>query len=250
MRSEFSDIRKRLLEARKAFSVCANRVEQRIKQAPTLTATLSEQIVGVGIAADWLRRAAEMETIQFSGHVSNDSPWTPSFVETTRFMFTWAGANAVFTRDSLVGLLGSPIPSSEFGRFCILVSTANLPAAVVAERQAILHSILREITTPRLPGSASPTPVTTLHAIDQKYVPGHTKVKGAAKKVAEAVATDNWSTLDPFTLVYAFRNWCVHGNALHGSFGGRQKFNAFVEVLLQTLADIHLATAAKLQGVL
>jgi hypothetical protein len=240
--------RAKLLDARKLYSKCAARIEQQIKSAPQLSAQLSARIVGIGIACDWVRRAAEMEGISFIGDHLNESPWTPSFVETTRYGFAWYGINAIFARDDVLGIIGAPSPGNdgELQRFRILFAAAGLSPVVVVDREVRLRSILAESTTPRLPGIAAGTPTTTLYAIDKKYIPPATKSKGAAKKIAEAAASGNMADLDLPLLLYAFRNWSVHGNALHGSFGGRPKFATYVELLLETLAETHLGTAAAL----
>lgn len=239
--------RTKLLDARKIYSKCARCVELQIKSTQ-LTADLSACIVGIGIACDWVRRAAEMEGISFIGDHLNESPWMPSFVETTRYAFAWYGINAIFAREEVLHLIGTPNPGNdgELQRFRILFAAAALPPAVLAAREATLRSILAESTTPRLPGLASGTTVTTLYAIDKKYVPPTTKTKGVAKKIAEAAASGSMADLDLPLLLYAFRNWSVHGNALHGSFGGRPKFAAYVELLLETLAETHVGTATAL----
>jgi len=240
--------RTKLLNARKLYSKCAARIELQIKSTPQLSAQLSERIVGIGIACDWVRRAAEMDGISFIGDHLNESPWTPSFVETTRYGFAWYGINAIFARDEVLHLIGTPGPGNhgELPRFRILFAAAALPLAIVAAREAALRSILAESTTPRLPGIATGTATTTLYAIDKKYIPQTTKTMGAAKKIAEAAVSGNMSDLDLPLLLYAFRNWSVHGNALHGSFGGRPKFATYVELLLETLAETHVGTAAAL----
>jgi hypothetical protein len=68
----------------------------------------------------------------------------------------------------------------------------------------------------------------------------------AAKAVATAAGSGNVSALDLPTLLYAFRNWSVHGNALDGSFGSRPGFLRYVGILQDTLAEIHLATSTRL----
>lgn len=250
-------IRTKFLNARKIYSQCARSVERKIRSMPQLTMPLSERIVGLGIACDWVRRAAEMETISFIGDQLNDSPWTPAFVESTRYGFAWYGINAVFARNELLNLLGVPRHDSELERFRVLFTAATvtqatpaLDTAVAAVRETALRQILLELTTPRLPGIPPGTAVTTLYALSEKYIPPNMRKKGAAKKVAEAAGSGNLTTLDLPTLLYVFRNWSVHGNAMHGSFGGRPKFLAYVELLLETLAEVHIGTASALLAVL
>ncbi len=236
--------RSKLLTARKTYSLCAARVEAQIKSSNRLTPSLSERIVGIGVACEWTRRAAELEAITFIGNHLNKSPWTPSFIEMMRYGFAWFGINAIYTRDELLHLIGTPTRDTELERFKILFAAAALPGAVVLARESSLRSILAEQTTPRLPGVATGTTVTTLRAVNEEYVPMNLKIKGSvAQALSTAAATGHFGNLDLPTLLYSFRNWSVHGNVLHGSFGGRPKFSLYVEQLLETLADIHLGAA-------
>jgi len=238
----------KFLAARKLYSQCAKRVESNIKTAPTLTARLSEQIVGIGVACDWVRRAAEMETISFIGGNLDDSSWKPSFVEMTRFGFAWYGANAIFSRKELLDLLGTSRNTSELERFRVLwnIAIANVPSlnAAVASHEANLRSILAHLTTPRMPDTAPGTAVMTIRAVVMKYIPPEARKKG--KAITDAAVSGSLSALDLPILLYAFRNWAVHGNALHGSFGSRPRFQAYVETLSDIIADVHIATATSL----
>ena len=238
--------RSKLLHARKTYSQCARLVEGQIRVAPQLDPVLSERIIGLGIAADWVRRAAEMETVVFMGNQLDSSPRKASFIELTRYGFAWYGINAIFARNELLDLVGPRKSASELDRFTVLFQGAALSTAIVSERLNKLHAILREHTAPRLPLAAPGTVVTVLQAIEAKYIPPDTKHGGTGKKVAEAAGSGNFSTLDLPTLLYAFRNWSVHGNALDGSFGGRPKFNVYVEILAETLAEVHLNTTSLL----
>ncbi|MGO8900091.1 MAG: hypothetical protein ACLQU5_17315 [Isosphaeraceae bacterium] len=236
--------RSKLLTARKTYSLCAARVEAQIKSSNRLTPSLSERIVGIGVACEWTRRAAELEAITFIGNHLNQSPWTPSFIEMMRYGFAWFAINAIYTRDELLHLIGRPMPDKELERFKILFTAAAMPAAVVLARESSLRSILGEQTTPRLPGVAPGTAVTTLHAINEKYVPMNARKRGAsAQLLTTAVATGHFGNIDLPTLLYSFRNWSVHGNVLHGSFGGRPRFSLYLEQLLESLAEVHLGTA-------
>jgi len=237
------------------YSKCAGRVESTIQAAPTFTARLSEQIAGIGVACDWVRRAAEMETISFIGDGLNDSSWKPSFIEMTRFGFAWYGINAIFSRKELLGLLGTFHNDNELERFRVLwnVAVASVPSlsAAVPSHEANLRSILTQPTTPRMPDIPLGTAVMTLRALIVKYVPLESRTRGkAAKATADAAGSGNLSTLDLPILLYAFRNWAVHGSALHGSFGSRPRFLAYVESLLDILADVHVGTATALLSVL
>lgn len=234
-----------LLQARKAYSKCAARVESRIK-INTLTQSLSDQIIGVGVAADWVRRAAEMEDITYIGDQLNSSRRKESFVELLRFGFSWFGLNAIFSRPPLLHLIGKPAGGGEYDAFRVIFDAAPLPNA--AALQAGLHSLLAARTSPRLPDSPAGNTVSTLSAIQRKYAPSHTKLPRTARTLADAAASGNIAGLDLPTMVYGFRNWSVHGNALDGCFGSRPGFLNFVGLLQQVLAGVHLNTATLLHS--
>jgi hypothetical protein len=77
-----------LLQARKFYSKCANKVEKTI-EAQGLTPLLSTQIIGIGVATEWIRRAAEMDNIHYMGKNLNKSKSSDLFVEILRFNFSW-----------------------------------------------------------------------------------------------------------------------------------------------------------------
>src|SRR6476660_8855318 len=108
-----------LLEARKEYSKCANLLESRIGRQG-LTRQLSEQIIGVGVAADWVRRAGEMDEIVYIGSALNSSSRRNSFVELIRFGFSWFGLNAIFSRPTLLNVIGTPASKSEYEEFLVL----------------------------------------------------------------------------------------------------------------------------------
>lgn len=236
--------RKMLLRARKDYSRCAETIEARIA-ATSLTPVLSEQIIGIGVAADWVRRAAEMDEILYIGAGLNDSRRKAAFVDLLRYGFGWFGLNAIFSRPCLLDLIGVPANAhSEFEAFRVLFNAASLTNA--GARTAALHAILNAPTAPRLPNQQSGVTVSTLFAVDTKYIPAAAKQKGKAKIVAAAATTGNLSDLDLPTLLYTFRNWSVHGNALDGGFGSRPRFVEYVGLLMEALADVHLSTASAL----
>jgi hypothetical protein len=240
-------LRQRLLEARKRYSTCAKALESKIK-ASGLSDVLSEQVIGVGVALDWVRRAAEMDDIVFVGDQLNRSEHKPSFVEILRFNFCWFGLNAVFSRPSLLGLFSRQSHSSEFDDFLVLFNGTPLPNALT--QVAKLHNLLMKDTSPRMPYLAKGTNVPTLRAIYTKYL-RHASTKGkTTRAIAAAVQTGNLTALSLPTLLYAFRNWSVHGAALDGSFGTRPGFIEYVAILQDVIADIHYSTAARLTAII
>jgi len=185
-----------------------------------------------------------MEDITYLGDQLNDSKRKIPFVELLRYSFSWFGINAIFARPALVSLIGVPPDRSEFAYFLVLFNSTPLPNAPA--QLADLHRLLGSQVSSRLPGIPSVTPVTTLNAIQTKYLSHHKSKHKTANAIARAAISGNLGSLDLPTLLYAFRNWSVHGNALDGCFGSRPGFLQYIGILQQVLADVHSATAARL----
>jgi hypothetical protein len=234
-----------LLQARKFYSKCANKVEQTI-EAQGLTPLLSTQIVGIGVATEWIRRAAEMDNINYMGKNLNKSRSSDLFVEILRFNFSWFALNAIFTRNELLSLFGTPSDSSEYSAFHLLYTSAIPPNA--AARLQKLHLLLNAPITTRLPITSNHS-VSTLQAIYLKYLPSNIRGR-TARAIQNAVQAGNANSLDMPTLLYGFRNWSVHGNTLHGCFGSHPGFYEYTFLLQETLADVHFDIAKKLSSLL
>jgi hypothetical protein len=145
--------------------------------------------------------------------------------------------------------LGSTQSSHETSCFTsseLLFQAAGHSTTYLSTREKTLHTFLSRQTITRLPLTPPGTAVSTLRAINIKYIPPSARKKGIGKRIDDAASSGNLSALDIPTLLYAFRNWSVHGNALDGSFGGREKFNLFLNTLNETLADVHLNMALAL----
>jgi hypothetical protein len=234
-----------LLQARKVYSQCANKVENTIA-AHGLTTSLSAQIIGIGIAIEWIRRAVEMDNINYMGKNLNKSKSSDLFIEVLRFNFSWFALNAIFTRNELLSLFGTPSDHSEYSTFHLLYNNAVLTN--VAARLARLHFLLNTLITTRLPNTSNYS-VSTLQAIYLKYLPSNIRGR-IVKDIQRAAQAGSANSLDMPTLLYAFRNWSVHGNALHGCFGSHPGFYEYTCLLQETLAEVHYDTARKLSSIL
>ncbi len=234
-----------LLRSRKVYSQCANKVEISIA-AQGLTPLLSTQVIGIGVATEWVRRAAEMDNIHYMGKHLNKSKSNNLFIELLRFNFSWFALNAIFTRNELLSLFGTPFDNSEYSAFYLLYTRAVPPNAAV--RLQRLHLLLNTPITTRLPSTSNHS-VSTLQAIYLKYLPSNIRGR-TARAMQQAVQAGNASSLDMPTLLYGFRNWSVHGNTLHGCFGSHPRFYEYVCLLQETLADVHYDTARKLSSLL
>lgn len=235
-----------LLKARKVYSQCANKVEKSIA-AQGLTPLLSTQVIGIGVATEWVRRAAEMDNIHYMGKNLNKSKSNDLFIELLRFNFSWFALNAIFTRNELLSLFGTPSDNhSEYSAFFLVYTRAVVPNATV--RLQKLHRLLNTPITTRLPSTRNHS-VSTLEAIYLKYLPNNIRGR-TARAMQQAVQAGNANSLDMPTLLYGFRNWSVHGNTLHGCFGSHSRFLEYASLLQETLADVHYETARKLRSLL
>lgn len=233
--------RNNLLEARKTYSACANKIEQLIT-AQGLTPELSTQIIGIGIACEWLSRASGMEEIKYIGKIKQKSKTNDLFLELLRFNFSWFAVNAIYGRKELLNLFGTPYRDTEYFKFKLLCDTASLPNAPT--RLIRLNNLLNQPVTTRLPNGNNNS-VSTLEAIFLKYLPPINSTIYA--DIEQAVQQGNDNSLDMPTLLYSFRNWSVHGSTLHGCFGSRPGFSEYVCLLQETLAEVHKETATKLE---
>lgn len=234
-----------LLKARKVYSKCANKVEKTIA-AQGLTPLLSTQIIGIGVAIEWIRRAAEMDSIHYMGKNLNKSKTSDLFIELLRFNFSWFALNAIFTRNELLSLFGIPSDRSEYSAFHLLYISA-MPSNAAARLQK-LHLLLNTPIATRLPITSNHS-VSTLEAIYLKYLPSNIRGR-TARAIQQAAQAGNANSLDMPTLLYGFRNWSVHGNTLHGCFGSDPGFYEYTCLLQETLADVHHGIASKLNSLL
>jgi hypothetical protein len=237
-----------LLKARKVYSKSAGKVEKSIKDQG-YTASLSHKVIGIGTAAEWLRRATEMDKICYMGEEWNKSKKHDLFLEILRFNFSWFALNAIFSREDLLSLFRKIPPEkkeNEYSKFLLLYSNALSLNKIeyLEERSNKLHDLLAKETTTRLPYPNN-SPVSTLEAIYLKYLP---KPKKAVEEAVKAVKAGNVDSVEIPMLLYQFRNWSVHGNTLHGCFGSEPGFLEYVSLLQEILADVHYATATKLMS--
>jgi hypothetical protein len=237
-----------LVKARKAYSQCANKVEKSI-EVQGLTPSLSTQVIGIGVATEWVRRAAEMDNIHYMGEQLNKSKSSNLFIELLRFNFSWFALNAIFSRSELLSLFGTCSNNSEYSKFRLLYTSS--PPQNAEARLEKLHRLLNSETLTRLPSTSNHS-VSTLQAIYLKYLPRniHEHPRGIEKTMLDAVKAGNANSLDMPTLLYGFRNLSVHGNTLHGCFGSHPGFHEYICLLQETLADVHYDTAKKLSSLL
>jgi hypothetical protein len=144
--------RKTLLEAGKQYSLCAKHLHGPHASRRTLSVKAT-QLIGLGVASDWTRRAAVLEDVSFIGSRMHASSRTLGFVDLLRFTFAWSGVNAIFARDELLGLIGTPL-KHELPKFRVLYDAAQIPVATVTGRLALAHGALGTVVRTSLPGIA------------------------------------------------------------------------------------------------
>jgi hypothetical protein len=222
----------------KTYHCCAKRAKTRIGSPSTLPAL--EILLGVGIAADWIGWAAELSTIKFTGH-RRKSDRLQSLIELSRFTYMWAAANALFSRPAILARLGAPTNTSgELNSFRILHRSAGILSPNETAHLKTLHAILdvpmKVRDFPWLPPGVTPK---LFEVIYFKYTTASQQKLGFGKKLLAASAAGTISLVDLPTIIYATRNWHVHGVLLSSSFRGpSKKFEVYINTINNALAEI------------
>src|ERR1019366_8452311 len=103
-----------------------------------------------------------------------------------------------------------------------------------------LHNILgipMEVKDfPWLPVGSIPK---SFEVIYYKYMTASEQSRPLGKKLAAASAAGTISSLDLATIIYATRNWHVHGALLSSSFRGpRKRFELYINTINKALAGV------------
>jgi hypothetical protein len=206
-----------------------------------LTTAAYEQLVGLGICGDWLGWAT-LKRIDYATRRRNGSGRADALTEVTRFTFMWTAANAVFARPSLVTLFDPSIgmAPSEPVAFGAMYTASALDPLIEHDHLNTLNQILGMAQTPkRFPWLPAGTPVSVAHAIYYKYTTDREKRRGVGKKLANAISSGVYQPIDLPTLIYATRNWTLHGVLLSSSMRGTQKkFLVFIQAINDALIRV------------
>jgi hypothetical protein len=235
--------------AANSLGQCAKAVDA--KAAPSgLTLLEYERLVGLGIAFDWVGWARHLLSISYSNRGRSASDRAYGLNELTRFTFMWTAANALFARSTIIELLDPTAGSkaSELERFGVLFQHCGLPTADANALEATLHSLLAlPMHVRHFPWASVNIPPTILEVIYYKYTVAREQNRGLGKKLLRAATTKTYSHLDLPTLIYATRNWNIHGVLLSSSFRGtRKKFNVWIDTINMALARVLEGTAIAL----
>ncbi|MGY4828208.1 hypothetical protein ACVNIS_06500 [Sphaerotilaceae bacterium SBD11-9] len=236
----------KLERASKTYAKAAKKLEKQLTDVTNQTSVESERLVGLGVAIDWTRRASLLQRIDYDSKFLNKSTRSPGVAEMIRFTMSWSGMNALFSRPSILALLGTTSASSELKRFRFVLSHSGLTPALIASHEAALRQLLSVHINTRVPGVVAGTPVTTLHSLFYKYTPTEVQGMPTGKVVKQALISGNYATLDLALLIYAMRNWSVHGGIIGSSFRSDTRFDRYMNSIQMALADIHDGLAAAL----
>jgi hypothetical protein len=230
---------------------CAKAVKA--KAAPAgLNPTEYERIIGFGIARDWAGWARHLQSITYSNVRYATSDRAYGLSELTRFTFMWTAANALFARSAIIELLDPAAGSkrSELDRFRVLFQHCDPPVGDAKATETTLHSLLAlPMHVQHFPWASVNTPPTILEVIYRKYTVASEQNRGLGKKVLQVITTGNYTALDLPTLIYATRNWNIHGVLLSSSFRGtRKKFNLWIDSINGALATVLEGAALALRN--
>lgn len=230
-----------LHQAAKSFGQCAQAIESNASGS-TLAPADYEKIIGFGMACDWLGWAKHFGAISYTDHRRSNSDRAHALNELTHFMFLWTATNALFARTEILHLLDPSLSNgaSELQRFRVLFNNSGVSATDVAAMETKLHSLLAlPMHVQHFPWVAINNPPTILEVIYFKYTVPSEQSRGLGKKLLHAATTGNYSSLDLPTLIYATRNWNIHGVLLSSSFRGtRKKFDLWIDTINVALAHI------------
>nr|WP_315255835.1 hypothetical protein [uncultured Duganella sp.] len=176
----------------------------------------------------------------------NKSSKSPSVSEMVRFTMAWSGMNALFARPEVVKLLGGTSAISELKLFEFFLSHSGLSAAVIINHESNLRALLSAVVTSTVPGYAPGTALPSLQVLHEKFTPHPYRNKGVGKTIQSAISTGNYTVLDLATIIYAMRNWSVHGALIGSSFRSVPRFNSFIGIVNAAVADVHVGVSGAL----
>jgi hypothetical protein len=234
----------------KLYNLCARKAKARLTQ-PAAPSDI-ELLVGLGVAADWIGWARELTSVRFSAH-RRESDRLESLVELQRFTYLWTAANALFSRPAIFSLLGGAASTvGELKRVRVLHQIANIASATQLAHLKTLHTILdvpmKVHDFPWLPAGTTPK---LFEVIYYKYTTSSEQARPFGRSLAAASSAGTISALDLPSIIYATRNWHVHGVLLSSSFRGpRKKFELYIKTINKALAEVLDGVGYRLQALL
>jgi hypothetical protein len=236
-----SSVTSMLRHATTDLGQCAKAVNTKAASSG-LTIVEYERLIGFGIACDWVRWAHDFQSINYSDRRRSESDRAYGLNQLSRFTFMWTAMNALFARSAIIELVDpAPISNgSELNRFRVLFQHSGLPTVDTNAFEATLHSLLAlPMHVQHFPWTSVNSPPTILEVIYFKYTVASEKKYSLGKKLLHAATSKNYSDLDLPILIYATRNWNIHGVLLSSSFRGtRKKFNVWIDTINMSLAKV------------
>jgi hypothetical protein len=238
---ENSTIAPILKRASKSLGQCAKAISAK-SSGISLSAPDYEVLIGLGIALDWIKWARDLDSLTYTNPKRESFDRSYGTSELTRFTFMWTAANALFSRGSILKMI-DPTTSgngSELERFRILFDGSLLSDVDEKAYVKNLHALLAlPMHVQHFPWVAVNSPPTLLEVIYFKYTVAHEQNRGLGKKLLQAATNANYHALNLPTLIYATRNWNIHGVLLSSSFRGtRKKFNLWIDTINLALATV------------
>jgi hypothetical protein len=249
-------------EARRYLGKCAAKVSSRETSARPLSASEKEMVIGFGTARDWIVWASALEDLSFSTKATRNSARSQGITESVRFNQMWTATNALFAKDSILicalspFLLTNTVTKSELKRFEVLYKFASIDTQTEARCLDGINALLSmECQAEGVPAEfkADGTP-TMWEVIYHKYLRPEDRARksgigntitlklNAAKNLNVGVTKKNridhaLPAGDGPSLIYAARNWAVHGVLLTTFFrGSRQKYVTFIDNITMLLS--------------
>lgn len=235
-----------LKAAGKIYGACARKVQKNSASPATPTARESELLIGFGIASDWVRRSAALKPLKYTKPLMNKSTKSPAVTQMIRFTMAWSSLNALFARPEVLRLLGTTTRGSELTLFKVLLANSGLSTTTIATYEATLQNILAVNVKTTVPGHPVGTVLPTAQVLHEKFTPAPYRSRGVGRNIQAAIASGSMSTLDLATIVYAMRNWTVHGGLMSTSFRSVPRFNHFIRTILGATSEIHLGVSKEL----
>lgn len=231
--------RTKLESAGKTYGACARAVQTKCISPSNPSAQESELVIGFGIASDWVRRAAALEPLVYDKRLMNKSPKSPAVAEMIRFTMAWSGLNALFARPEVVKLFGGTIATSELKLFQYFLANSGLSTGAIGRYENSLRTLLSAPVTSVVPGHQPGTILPSLQVLHEKFTPQPYRSKGVGKTIQDTIVSGNYLLLDLATIIYAMRNWSVHGGLIGSSFRSVPRFNAFIGIVMSAISDVH-----------
>jgi hypothetical protein len=247
-----------LHQTKQRLGIALDRISSRAGPSRPLSQLEKDQKLGLGTARDWIRWAVALENIRFKTKGENVSARRQGIVESVRFTQIWTGTNALFSRDSVLSVLGLlPANENELARFRIVyasagISTSPEEASILQTLYALLDMecdtddvapmLTLPASPPRNPHLAAPSYPTMWEVIFSKYLRPTDRTRGIGRVIGHELAAHRHPRPDGPVLIYGARNWTVHGMLLTSFFrGSRRKYETFID-------NINLLLAAALAG--